>query len=52
MTNGTDFATANTEFVHVGETRLGRPTQTWVRMPEGWRIAAAHVSFLLDGSAP
>ncbi|QEW22507.1 hypothetical protein LA6_004732 [Marinibacterium anthonyi] len=46
MTYGTDFATANTEFVHDGETRLGRQTQTWVRMPEGWRITAAHVSFL------
>ncbi|MCR9085672.1 MAG: DUF3225 domain-containing protein [Rhodobacteraceae bacterium] len=52
MTNGTDVVTANTEFVHVGKTRLGRSTQTWVRMPEGWRIAAAHGSFLLGGSAP
>jgi hypothetical protein len=51
LTYGRDFATANTEFVHDGTTRLGRQTQTWVRMPEGWRITAAHVSFLPDGSA-
>lgn len=51
MTYGRDFATANTEFVHNGETRLGRQTQTWVRMPDGWRITAAHVSFLDDGTA-
>lgn len=51
MTYGRDFATANTEFVHDGETRLGRQTQTWVRMSEGWRISAAHVSFLGEGSA-
>lgn len=50
MTYGRDFATANTEFVHDGVTRLGRQTQTWVRMPEGWRITAAHVSFLAEGS--
>lgn len=51
MTFGRDYATANTEFVHDGETRLGRQTQTWVRMPEGWRITAAHVSFLDEGTA-
>lgn len=45
-TYGRDAATANTEFVHDGETALGRQTQTWVRLPEGWRIVAAHVSFL------
>jgi hypothetical protein len=26
--------------------RTGRQSQTWVRMPEGWRIVAAHVSLL------
>jgi hypothetical protein len=50
LTFGRDYATANTEFVHDGETRLGRQTQTWVRMPEGWRITAAHVSFLPEGT--
>jgi len=51
LTFGRDFATANTEFVHDGETALGRQTQTWVRMQEGWRITAAHVSFLGNGTA-
>ena len=41
-TYGRDFATANTEFVR-GKA-CGRQSQTWVRMPEGWRVVAAHVS--------
>lgn len=41
-TYGRDFATANTEFVRGKAT--GRQSQTWVRMPEGWRVVAAHVS--------
>jgi hypothetical protein len=28
--------------------KIGRQMQTWTRMPEGWRIVAAHVS-LIDG---
>jgi hypothetical protein len=24
--------------------KVGRQMQTWVRMPEGWRVVAAHVS--------
>jgi hypothetical protein len=24
--------------------KIGRQMQTWVRMPEGWRVVAAHVS--------
>ena len=43
-TYGTDFATTNLEFERGG--RIGRQSQTWVRMPEGWRIVAAHVSYL------
>ncbi|MEO1091365.1 MAG: oxalurate catabolism protein HpxZ [Pseudomonadota bacterium] len=50
-TYGRDFATADTEFVHDGETRLGRQTQNWVRFTEGWRIVSAHVSFLGEGTA-
>ena len=45
-TYGRDMATANTEFCRESTTRLGRQSQTWVRMPEGWRIVAAHVSLL------
>ena len=47
-TFGRDCATAMTEFLREGSSRIGRQSQTWVRMPEGWRVVAAHVS-LLDG---
>lgn len=47
-TYGRDTATAMTEFHRDGSTRIGRQSQTWVRMPEGWRVVAAHVS-LIDG---
>ena len=43
-TYGTDHATAMTEFLREGSSRTGRQSQTWVRMPEGWRVVAAHVS--------
>jgi hypothetical protein len=40
---GRDFATTNIEFTRSG--RHGRQSQAWARMPEGWRIVAAHVSY-------
>jgi hypothetical protein len=43
-TYGRDFATANCEFQRGG--RFGRQSQTWMRTPEGWRVVAAHVSWL------
>jgi hypothetical protein len=43
-TFGRDFATAMTEFRRVGNDRVGRQSQTWVRFAEGWRVVAAHVS--------
>ena len=49
-TFGTDFATANMEFARAGSGRVGRQSQTWVRMPQGWRVVAAHVSLLGDGT--
>jgi hypothetical protein len=45
-TYGRDFATANTEFERVTTARIGRQSHTWLRLPEGWRIVAAHVSYL------
>ena len=45
-TFGRDLATANTEFQRAESGRLGRQSQTWVRMPEGWRVVSAHVSFM------
>jgi hypothetical protein len=41
---GQDYATTNIEFTRAG--RHGRQSQAWVRMPEGWRIVAAHVSYM------
>ncbi len=45
-TYGHDVATANIEFQRAGSAKTGRQSQTWVRMPEGWRVVAAHVSLL------
>jgi hypothetical protein len=45
-TYGRDFATAMTEFRRTGSTRVGRQSQTWVRMPQGWQVVAAHVSLI------
>ena len=45
-TFGSDLATAMTEFQRDGSSALGRQSQTWVRLPEGWRVVAAHVSLL------
>lgn len=42
--HGKDFATTNIEFTRGG--RTGRQSQAWARMPEGWRIVAAHVSYM------
>ncbi len=43
---GRDCAVANTEFYRATTPKWGRQSQTWVRMPEGWRIVAAHVSLI------
>jgi hypothetical protein len=44
-TYGDSLATANIEFLRVGSTP-GRQSQTWVRMEQGWRVVAAHVSLI------
>ena len=46
-TFGRDFATASTRCG--GESapgKIGRQMQSWVRLPEGWRVVAAHVSLI------
>ncbi|MEV4933373.1 oxalurate catabolism protein HpxZ [Sphingobium sp. LSP13-1-1.1] len=45
-TFGRDFAVANVEFQRLGGETIGRQSQSWVRLPEGWRIVAAHVSLM------
>jgi hypothetical protein len=49
-TYGRDVAVASTLF-HRATTpgKVGRQMQTWVRFPEGWRVAAAHVSVIAEG---
>jgi hypothetical protein len=52
-TYGRDFATAATLYRRLGSGKTGRQMQTWIRTPEGWRVAAAHVSLLpFDFSGP
>jgi Protein of unknown function (DUF3225) len=43
---GADHAVVVTEFVRPGASSLGRQSQVWVRMEDGWRIAHAHVSMV------
>lgn len=43
-TFGTDFGVVTTFFTYPNGQALGRQTQTWARLPEGWRIVSAHVS--------
>ena len=44
-TYGRDFAVASTLF-HRTAGKVGRQMQTWVRVAEGWRVVAAHVSII------
>jgi len=48
VTFGQDYGSVTLEFERQTETRVvrGRQSQVWVRMAEGWRIVAAHVSVL------
>ncbi len=45
-TFGRDAATASTLTRRRSTGRTGRQMQTWMRTPAGWRVVAAHVSFL------
>ncbi len=45
-TYGRDFATAMTQYQRDGQSRIGRQSQTWVRLAGGWRVVAAHVSLM------
>ena len=52
VTYGADAASASAEFVNPDSTLLGRQSQTWIRTPGGWKIAAAHVSMIDAGLVP
>ncbi|MHB1689729.1 MAG: oxalurate catabolism protein HpxZ [Thiomonas sp.] len=45
-TFGRDFAVVNIEFERSGNPRVARQSQTWVRFEQGWRVVAAHVSWM------
>lgn len=46
-TYGADFATASTLFYRdAAPGKVGRQMQSWVRMADGWRVVAAHVSII------
>jgi hypothetical protein len=47
-TYGDSAATANAEYRVTNNSRLGRQSQTWVKLDGRWRIVAAHVSFMDD----
>jgi hypothetical protein len=44
VTFGRELACVSTEFLTPESRYVGRQTQTWIRLAEGWRIMAAHVS--------
>src|SRR5712671_1866731 len=48
VTFGRDYSSVTLEFEREVDGKIvrGRQSQVWVRMPEGWRIVAAHVSIL------
>ncbi|MBV9076420.1 MAG: oxalurate catabolism protein HpxZ [Methylobacteriaceae bacterium] len=51
-TFGRDFATASTLFWRdAAPGKVGRQMQSWARLPDGWRVVAAHVS-LIDEPTP
>jgi hypothetical protein len=45
-TFGGDTAVVSCRFENGDSPGHGRQQQTWRRLPEGWRVVAAHVSFL------
>ncbi|WP_315767601.1 MULTISPECIES: oxalurate catabolism protein HpxZ [unclassified Bradyrhizobium] len=50
-TYGQDLGVAHVEFRLPGRPTLGRQTQTWVRLEDGWKIVSAHVSYLEEPPA-
>jgi ketosteroid isomerase-like protein len=50
-TFGPDFACVSLEF-DARRGGIGRQQQSWVRFPDGWKVVAAHVSYLPDEPGP
>jgi ketosteroid isomerase-like protein len=51
-TFGTDFAMVTTRFTYSTAGGSGRQSQTWVRLPVGWRVVSAHVSAPTESAPP
>lgn len=49
-TFGSDFAVANVEFRRDDTGKIGRQSQTWIRVEDGWKVASAHVSLMQGGA--
>lgn len=49
---GPDLAVAQVEFLRSDTPLRGFQTQTWARLPQGWKIVAAHVSMIPFPDAP
>lgn len=43
---GSTTGVANITFKRTAKSRIGRQTQTWIKVAEGWRVVAAHVSWM------
>ena len=46
VTFGHTMGVANITFKRSTEPRIGRQSQTWVKVAEGWRVVSAHVSWM------
>jgi hypothetical protein len=46
VTFGDRFAVANAVFIRDGINKIGRQSQTWVKLKDGWKVIAAHVSLV------
>ncbi len=46
VTFGSTTGVANITFKRTAKSRIGRQTQTWIKVAEGWRVVAAHVSWM------
>lgn len=45
---GDSAGVINLEYVRIADReRIGRQTQFWMRLPQGWKIVSAHVSLML-----
>lgn len=45
-TYGDSFAVANAVFTRAGAPKIGRQSQTWVRVDGVWKVVSAHVSLV------